>query len=639
MSGSWSASDDCVAAHRGNAGTPYYVWYYTFTLAAGSRVTIDLSSSVDTYLFLLTGHGSGGAVRARNDDADSSTRDSRLVIDLPAGDYTIEATTFRARTEGSFTLTVDADLAAEDEEVPEEVTVTGLEDSYDATVDVMLRESFTYRPADAEITGVTVEPDGLGLTVVAVPVRGVEGLAAVGMAGTPDFALTYEVTLEFTQSGRVDTRAFEVVASCHKDLTRQVDGSCGLEVAVSGLEDSYDATEGKRFRGGFTYEPAAAVLKAAEREPKRVPVTPDEGLILALSAGSRSVGFAGTPTLAGAYDAALEFSLLGRTDTIDFDVAVKCPGYERPQPDRSCAIPVCTTQLGTGAITAGTLGPHSGTWVDTCLLPAGRRDGSRTYFANHYKFTLNVPAIVTIDLTSSADTYLFLLSGHNPRGAKLRHDDDGGEGYNSRLASLDLAAGHYTIAASTYRTETTGSYKLTLSAVANCPTGQQLVGDSCIRPLEKLDMRHHSSIVPQPAGHRWTNSCFKTELSGGVSVYTCRRIRESRRYIGKTSDEILETSDPYATHGTTLVLDSEELLEGCQSVSSDYWQCDYRSDLVWHRRTVGANVDDYLYPAFTRGVRRPAECAYAIVEMVATRDPSALTSVVNACLALLEENG
>ena len=149
--------------------------------------------------------------------------------------------------------------------------------------------------------------------------------------------------------------------------------------------------------------------------------------------------------------------------------------------------------------------------------------------------------------------------------------------------------------------------------------------------------RHHVSIWPQPEGHP-TNSCFKTELAAGSRVHTCRRIQESRRYISKTSDEIVEKSDPHATYGTLLVLDSGQLLEGCQSITAEDWQCDYRSDLVWHQKTVGANVTNYIYPAFTQGVTRPAQCAYAITEMVVTRDPGTVTSVVDACMALLEEH-
>ena len=98
-----------------------FAHYYTFTLDQQSEVTIKLESSEDTYLFLLRGAGRDGAKLCENDDYGSrvagdqcdiidfaldSTRDSGIVANLDAGDYTIEATTYNANTTGNFTLTV-----------------------------------------------------------------------------------------------------------------------------------------------------------------------------------------------------------------------------------------------------------------------------------------------------------------------------------------------------------------------------------------------------------------------------------------------------------------------------------------------------------------------------------------------------
>ena len=72
-----------------------------------SDVTITLKSSADTYLFLLSGSGTGGSVVAENDDIEPNTvLDSRIETRLEAGTYTIEATTYHAATEDIFTLTV-----------------------------------------------------------------------------------------------------------------------------------------------------------------------------------------------------------------------------------------------------------------------------------------------------------------------------------------------------------------------------------------------------------------------------------------------------------------------------------------------------------------------------------------------------
>lgn len=67
---------------------------------------ISLSSSQDTYLFLLAGSGTDGRVVASNDDIGVGDVDSRIVRTLSAGTYTVEATTFGAGLTGSFALRV-----------------------------------------------------------------------------------------------------------------------------------------------------------------------------------------------------------------------------------------------------------------------------------------------------------------------------------------------------------------------------------------------------------------------------------------------------------------------------------------------------------------------------------------------------
>ncbi len=99
VSGSWTSG--CQATHR--AGR--YARYYAFDLPSGGSVRVTLRSSVDTYLLLLRGRGTGGAVMAENDDTFLSTN-SEIGISLPAGAYTIEATTYGANVTGSFTLSL-----------------------------------------------------------------------------------------------------------------------------------------------------------------------------------------------------------------------------------------------------------------------------------------------------------------------------------------------------------------------------------------------------------------------------------------------------------------------------------------------------------------------------------------------------
>ena len=106
--GAWS--DKCVSELRQGS----YAKHYIFTLAQTSEITIELISDtyteVDTYLYLISGDVPTGEVLDENDDIydgeDLSSTDSRIKRNLPAGTYTIEATTNRKGEIGIFYLNI-----------------------------------------------------------------------------------------------------------------------------------------------------------------------------------------------------------------------------------------------------------------------------------------------------------------------------------------------------------------------------------------------------------------------------------------------------------------------------------------------------------------------------------------------------
>ena len=57
-------------------------------------------------MFLLQGSGRGGTQEARNDDIVSGNTNSQIEATLPAGSYTVEATTYNPEVTGDFTLSV-----------------------------------------------------------------------------------------------------------------------------------------------------------------------------------------------------------------------------------------------------------------------------------------------------------------------------------------------------------------------------------------------------------------------------------------------------------------------------------------------------------------------------------------------------
>ena len=106
------------------------------------------------------------------------------------------------------------------------------------------------------------------------------------------------------------------------------------------------------------------------------------------------------------------------------------------------------------------------TWNAYCPT-SGNRSGSYT---RDYAFTLAASSAVTIDLASSVDTYLNLWSGTTKTGSPLHSDDNGGSGTNARI-SQTLAAGSYTLEATTAAAGTTGNYTLIVAGLSAASAG------------------------------------------------------------------------------------------------------------------------------------------------------------------------
>ena len=104
----------------------------------------------------------------------------------------------------------------------------------------------------------------------------------------------------------------------------------------------------------------------------------------------------------------------------------------------------------------------SGQWDSGC--DSMDRAGSHARF---YTFTLHQESEVTVILESDdADTFLYLREGAKAKFGAALHESDDHEGSLSRSQIREtLAAGSYTIEATTYGTGETGNFTLTLSGL------------------------------------------------------------------------------------------------------------------------------------------------------------------------------
>ena len=104
--GFWSP--DCTSIQFSSGDFVWYARYYSFSLERKAGVRLDLTSDIDTDLYVRDGAGSGGASAAANDDCHSETLNSCIDTRLPPGTYTVEATTWEPGRVGAFSLTLTA---------------------------------------------------------------------------------------------------------------------------------------------------------------------------------------------------------------------------------------------------------------------------------------------------------------------------------------------------------------------------------------------------------------------------------------------------------------------------------------------------------------------------------------------------
>ena len=112
-----------------------------------------------------------------------------------------------------------------------------------------------------------------------------------------------------------------------------------------------------------------------------------------------------------------------------------------------------------------------GSWDNDCESEKPPENGDARY-ARFYTFRLNEPANVTITLSSSEqDAYLYLMEGTGKSGTVLEENDDdfAPPSTDSQIAVQNLAAGSYTIEATTLHAEGRGAFTLSVKAESADP--------------------------------------------------------------------------------------------------------------------------------------------------------------------------
>ncbi len=229
--GTVAAVEGCTSTHRGSGTSRPSARWYTFTLDAPAWIDIDLAkattSSLDPYLLLLSGHTSTGTVLAQDNDSGTATAAQIQGVHLDPGAYTIETT---AATHSGTTSTGDYTLTVT-------VPISGLAQTYDATVDEQTTINFNYWPTNARIAA---ESEHL-----AVASSGSGGSHSMMVA--PDRARSHAVSVHMNsstapRSGTAGAARGATARSSHQDGTTRtfpatVTSSCPTGKVLSPINE------------------------------------------------------------------------------------------------------------------------------------------------------------------------------------------------------------------------------------------------------------------------------------------------------------------------------------------------------------------------------------------------------------------
>ena len=448
--GAWTGA--CASTRRSGR----YARFYSFTLNQQTEVQIDLTSSQDTYLYLLRGADANGTVVTDNDDFEAVSTNSRITETLAAGTYTIEATTYAEGVIGSFTLEVGPHSSpgpvSQDAVFFSAGTLNGQRlNSVTPSLSVTPGQSIS---GTVHIAVQNDHRPGAIFPVGATPTWGDHPSSYWSIAhSAPSFSTTpYEVPVDLTAPSTPGVYAIVFAAAPETSL---------------------------------------AHVMSATRWYSGPPRWNNGDDIAGWNASQLNFAMANGYVIAPSYPE--EASHFGATAV---RVVVNPTGGPPPPATDSCFQDL-------GALTAAVT--RNASWTGDCA--STHRSGS---YARFYSFTLSQQTEVDINLASSQDTFLYLLRGADAHGAAVTDNDDVETGNTNSRITETLAAGTYTIEATTYGEGVTGGF--TLSVVPAGATTPPPATDSCFQDLGTL-----TGTITRNAS--WTGDCASTHRSGSYARF------------------------------------------------------------------------------------------------------------------------
>ncbi len=216
----------------------FYASRHTFRMAAAGWVTIDLANTgsgsdrIDAYVLLLNGNAPDGAGTRLAHDDDSGAPDGRYNLDsriarrfLQPGVYTIEATTFGPRDQGSYRVTVTADYKPK-------ITGTAAQAVMRVENGDTVTRKWAYTPASTRVAlAAVISTDGIDTKVTAD-----QGDAT--LTATPSEVGTYDVYVAHSNGGTTSSLHTQIISYCPEGHI-ELPSDCGLPQRVLAARSSY----------------------------------------------------------------------------------------------------------------------------------------------------------------------------------------------------------------------------------------------------------------------------------------------------------------------------------------------------------------------------------------------------------------
>ena len=515
--GAWAS--DCESAARHGR----YARYYTFSLSSAAFVEIDLqSAAANPYLYLRAGDGTqaGKLIASDNDGGDGTS--ARIARRLSAGaTYTIEATTVDAAKSGAFTLKLTPTIIALCAATP--LTLT---DGSDTSPPSQAWESACHSARNlrgyakhyaltlAASKLVTIELDSTVADTQLYLIRGDSPLGEVFAAGEPpahDGLPTRasrierilgagDYTIEATAAKPGVTGAFTltVTPAAITARTALATNACRKDFgAVSAGSDAIDSwTWSASCRATSGNANNSYIFTLAGNTVVTMDLFPDDmGADAIIELWEQRAGWTSSSPAGTRWEHVSDARGKGAVRRVDTLEAGTYLAVTLPDPKTGTggfsfrargSAPPSTLTISRGPWipidpqpTTAAPTVINGTWTAMSYHSASRA-GS---YASAYSFTLPQPPglpvyyNVTIDLTSSVDTYMYLRGGGS-RNRYTIEDDDDGDGTNSKITAplVSSSGGFHVVEATTDERGRTGAFTLRITVSPIAPT---VAGTSC----------------------------------------------------------------------------------------------------------------------------------------------------------------